>query len=90
MLFAEKQSQPATCRLAALAREPVTDEVKALYPNETLEFGTGYLIPKPFDRRLFVEVSFAVAEAAVKTGVARAKVDLVEYRKSLEKRNQER
>ena len=76
--------------LANLARQPVPDEVKALYPNETLEFGIGYIIPKPFDRRLFVEVSYAVAEAAVKTGVARAKVDLAEYRKALERRNAER
>ena len=76
--------------LANLAQQPVPDDVKALYPNETLEFGTGYIIPKPFDRRLFVEVSFAVAEAAVKSGVARAKVDLAEYRKDLERRNAER
>ena len=73
--------------LANLAQQPVPEEVKALYPNENLEFGTGYIIPKPFDRRLFVEVSFAVAEAAVKTGVARLKVDLAEYRKDLERRN---
>ena len=73
--------------LANLAQKPVPDDVKALYPNETLEFGTGYIIPKPFDRRLFVEVSFAVAEAAVKTGVARAKVDLAAYKKSLVERN---
>ena len=73
--------------LAALAQQPVPEDVKALYPNETLEFGDGYIIPKPFDRRLFVEVSFAVAEAAVKTGVAKLKVDLAEYRKELEARN---
>jgi malate dehydrogenase (oxaloacetate-decarboxylating)(NADP+) len=73
--------------LAALARRPATDDVKALYPDETLEFGTGYLIPKPFDRRLFVEVSYAVAEAAVKTGVARKPVDLAAYRQDLERRN---
>ena len=76
--------------LANLAQQPVPDDVKALYPNETLEFGIGYIIPKPFDRRLFVEVSYAVAEAAVKTGVARAKVDLAAYRKDLERRNAER
>ena len=76
--------------LAALAREPVPDEVKALYPNETLEFGTGYIIPKPFDRRLFTEVSYAVAEAAVKSGVARLEVDLAAYRADLERRNAER
>ena len=73
--------------LAALAQQSVPEDIKALYPNENLEFGDGYIIPKPFDRRLFVEVSFAVAEAAVKTGVARLKVDLAEYRKELEARN---
>lgn len=73
--------------LANLAREEVPEEVKSLYPNEKLEFGTGYIIPKPFDRRLFVEVSYAVAEAAVKTGVARDKVDLSSYRADLERRN---
>jgi len=57
--------------LAMLAREPVPDDVKALYPNETLEFGTGYIIPKPFDRRLRDVVPAAVAEAARRTGVAR-------------------
>ena len=73
--------------LASLARLPVPDDVKALYPDETLEFGTSYIIPKPFDRRLFVEVSFAVAEAAVKSGVARGDVDLAAYRLDLERRN---
>jgi malate dehydrogenase (oxaloacetate-decarboxylating)(NADP+) len=76
--------------LANLARQSVPEDIKALYPNETLEFGTGYIIPKPFDRRLFVEVSYAVAEAAVKSGVARLDVDLAEYRKSLEARNETR
>ena len=76
--------------LAMLARKEVPAEVAAIYPNEKLEFGLGYIIPKPFDRRLFVEVSYAVAEAAVKTGVARRKVDLSAYRAELEKRNAER
>lgn len=76
--------------LAALAQEPVPADVAAIYPNETLEFGTGYIIPKPFDRRLFVEVSYAVAEAAVKSGVARLNVDLAAYRADLERRNAER
>ena len=73
--------------LAMLARQPVPEEVKAIYPDETLEFGDGYIIPKPFDRRLFVEVSYAVAEAAVKTGVAADGIDLEAYRASLEARN---
>ena len=72
--------------LAALARQPVPEDVRALYPGERLEFGTGYIIPKPFDRRLFVDVSCAVAEAAERTGVAGVPIDIAAYRKSLEAR----
>ena len=61
-----------------------------IYADEgELSFGRNYIIPKPFDRRLFVEVSFAVAEAAVKSGAAKA-MDLKVYRRELEKRNVER
>ena len=76
--------------LARLAREPVPDDVKALYPDEELAFGTNYIIPKPFDRRLFTEVSFAVAMAAVKSGVARKPLSPEAYRADLERRNAER
>ena len=58
--------------LAMLAREPVPEAVQALYPNEKLEFGDGYIIPKPFDPRLREKVPAAVAAAARATGVARA------------------
>ena len=73
--------------LAALARKPVPPEVAALYPRERLEFGPGYIIPKPFDRRLFEDVSFAVAQAAVKSGAAPADADLDALRASLAARN---
>lgn len=76
--------------LAKLAREEVPEDVKALYPGENLEFGVDYIIPKPFDRRLFTEVSYAVAEAAVKTSVAGMDVDLGAYRKELSARNEAR
>ena len=76
--------------LAELARQPVTDEVKAIYPGERLEFGDGYIIPKPFDRRLFVEIPAAVAAAAAASGVARAPKDPAAYRAELERRNAER
>jgi malate dehydrogenase (oxaloacetate-decarboxylating)(NADP+) len=61
----------ASHAIAMLAREPVPEYLKALYPNETLEFGVGYMIPKAFDRRLRDIVPAAVAEAARQTGVAR-------------------
>ncbi|MBQ5531366.1 MAG: hypothetical protein IIT98_05130, partial [Kiritimatiellae bacterium] len=73
--------------LAALAREPVPAETAVLYPGEKLVFGDGYIIPKPFDRRLFVEVSHAVAMAAVESGVAREPKGSAEYRRELEERN---
>ncbi len=72
--------------LAALARQPVPEAVRALYPHERLELSTSYIIPKPFDRRLFVEVSHAVASAAVTSGAAPA-ADLDALRTSLETRN---
>ncbi|MEI6218319.1 MAG: malic enzyme-like NAD(P)-binding protein [bacterium] len=75
--------------LAAVARKPVEDEVRQFYPGEELVFGKDYLIPKPFDRRLFVEVSSAVAEAAVASGAAPA-ADLKQYRTTLDNRNRAR
>jgi len=77
----------ASQALAALAREPVPADVQALYPGETLAFGNGYIIPKPFDRRLFAEVSYAVAVAAVKSGAAPAGTDLAALKASLAARN---
>ena len=72
--------------LSAVAREPIPEDVRRLYTSENLEFGPAYIIPKPFDRRLFVEVSFAVAQAAVQSGAA-SDFDLSAYRRSLEQRN---
>ncbi len=74
--------------LAALAREPVPADIQAIYEHEgTLEFSNGYVIPKPFDRRLLVEVPFAVAEAAVQDGVASPDFALDTYRASLSARS---
>ena len=56
--------------LAEAARRPAGESTRKLYSSEVLEFGSGYIIPKPFDRDIFVSVSAAVAEAAVAGGVA--------------------
>lgn len=61
----------ATRALSSLAKEPVPDSVKYAYGGKDLSFGPEYIIPKPFDKRVFLWESLAVAEAAVKTGVAR-------------------
>ncbi len=73
--------------LAGLARAPAPTDVRELYSSERLAFGDGYIIPKPFDRRLFVEVSHAVAKAAVESGAAPSAIDLEGLRESLETRN---
>ena len=58
--------------LRALAHEPVLPEILDAYRQEGhLEFGPGYIIPKPFDPRLMDFVPPAVAQAAVDSGVAR-------------------
>jgi malate dehydrogenase (oxaloacetate-decarboxylating)(NADP+) len=72
--------------LAALAREgTVPDEVLRAYPGETFEFGRNYIIPKPFDPRVLIWESCAVAKAAMETGVARIQIDIDEYRERLER-----
>jgi len=75
--------------LARVAREPVAEHVKRCYPDEELVFGKSYVIPKPFDRRLFVEVSYCVAEAAFRSGAV-SSADLGAYRRKLEGRNKTR
>jgi malate dehydrogenase (oxaloacetate-decarboxylating)(NADP+) len=62
----------AALALRDLAREPVPEEVRQAYSGEQLEFGKGYILPKPTDHRLLSDVPSAVAMAAIKTGVAAA------------------
>ncbi|MBI1301469.1 MAG: NADP-dependent malic enzyme [Alphaproteobacteria bacterium] len=56
--------------IAELARKEATAEVASVYSDEELTFGRDYLIPKPFDPRLIVDLPIAVAKAAMKSGVA--------------------
>ena len=70
--------------IAGLARKEVTPEVAAIYPGETMEFGPDYMIPKPFDPRLGVELPAAVAKAAIDSGVATRPIkDFDAYRQKL-------
>jgi malate dehydrogenase (oxaloacetate-decarboxylating)(NADP+) len=72
--------------LADLAKEPMPETVVRAYGGERFEFGREYLIPKPFDPRVLYWVSVAVAEAAMKSGVARKQIDLDEYRERLRRK----
>ncbi|MFA7084538.1 MAG: malic enzyme-like NAD(P)-binding protein [Arcobacteraceae bacterium] len=65
-----EMKKAAAYAIANLAKKEVTAEVKALF-GENIEFGREYIIPKPFDKRLMVDVSSAVAFAAIETGVAK-------------------
>jgi len=69
--------------IAALARKEAGDLASA-YGGEPPTFGPDYLIPRPFDPRLLVELSGAVAQAAMDSGVAtRPIVDMDAYREKL-------
>jgi len=73
--------------LAELAREPVPEEVAAAYGGRSHSFGRDYIIPAPFDPRLMEVVASAVAEAAVRSGVAQKPIASMEaYRQELRAR----
>ena len=68
--------------IAKLAKEPITDEIREIFGE--LEFGKEYIIPTPFDKRLMVEVSSAVAKSAFESGLTRVKnYNHKEYKESL-------
>ena len=71
----EEMKLAAAKALAALAKEPVPKKVLEAYNLEKLEFGKDYIIPKPFDPRLNEFESYAVAKAAVDSGVARVPIE---------------
>ncbi|MDD5052886.1 MAG: malate dehydrogenase [Sulfuricurvum sp.] len=76
----------ASYALATLTRQEIPHYLNELYGKD-LFFGKEYIIPKPFDKRLIVEVSASVAEAAVKSGVARMEsFDVEVYKRQLAQR----
>jgi malate dehydrogenase (oxaloacetate-decarboxylating)(NADP+) len=71
--------------IARLARAEVSDVATTAYGGETPQFGPEYLIPRPFDPRLIMEIAPAVAKAAMESKVAtRPITDWAAYRASLE------
>jgi malate dehydrogenase (oxaloacetate-decarboxylating)(NADP+) len=70
--------------LSRLARSGTSDVVASAYHGESLTFGPDYLIPKPFDQRLILEIAPAVAQAAMDSGVAERPIeDMKAYRQKL-------
>ena len=76
----------ASMALAELAKEEVPDSVLRAYAADRFTFGREYLIPKPFDHRVLLNVPVAVARAAAETGVAQEPIaDYDAYRRRLER-----
>ena len=71
----EEMKVAAVRAIASLARERVPDEVVAAMGGERPTFGREYIIPSTFDPRLISVIPLAVAKAAMKTGVARKKIE---------------
>ena len=81
----EEMKRAASQALAALAKMDVPDSVSKAYGGQSFRFGREYLIPKPFDPRVLLWVAPAVAEAAMRSGVAREPItDMGAYLRRLE------
>ena len=83
----EEMKVAAAHAIANLAKEDVPDEVVAAMGGERPHYGKDYIIPSTFDPRLISVIPAAVAKAAIKTGVARIKIDNFEiYKDQLKQR----
>ncbi len=71
----EEMKMAAVKALADLAKTPVPDIVTLAYGEKSMVFGPRYIIPKPLDPRLISTISPAVAKAAIRSGVARYRIE---------------
>ena len=83
----EEMKVAAANAIANLARQDVPDEVVAAMGGERPKYGKDYIIPSTFDPRLISIIPTAVAKAAIKTGVARKKIENFDiYQEQLKQR----
>jgi len=83
----EEMKVAAANAIAKLAREDVPDEVVAAMGGERPHYGKEYIIPSTFDPRLISIIPVAVAKAAIKTSVARKKIENFDiYQEQLKQR----
>ena len=83
----EEMKVAAANAIALLARENVPDEVVSAYGGDRPRYGKDYIIPSTFDPRLISVIPAAVAQAAMKSGVARKSItDLEVYKDQLTNR----
>jgi len=81
----EEMKVAASIALAKLAKLGAGPEIAKKHNRSELVYGKEYIVPSPFDPRVLVWESYAVAKAAIETGVARINLDLKEYKSKLEK-----
>ena len=81
----EEMKVAASIALAKLAKLGAGPEIAKKHNRNELVYGKEYIVPSPFDPRVLVWESYAVAKAAMETGVARINLDLNEYKSRLEK-----
>jgi malate dehydrogenase (oxaloacetate-decarboxylating)(NADP+) len=82
----EEMKLAAVEAIAVLARVEASEVVAAAYGGSAPVFGPDYIIPKPFDPRLILQIAPAVALAAMQSGVARRPIaDFAAYRTELER-----
>jgi malate dehydrogenase (oxaloacetate-decarboxylating)(NADP+) len=82
----EEMKVAAVEAIAELARAEASEVVAAAYGGTAPVFGPDYIIPKPFDPRLILQVAPAVARAAMASGVARRPIaDFAAYARDLER-----
>jgi len=83
----EEMKIAAVNAIASLARKRVPDEVVAAMGGDRPTYGKDYIIPSTFDPRLISIIPVAVAKAAIKSGVARKKIENFEiYSEQLKQR----
>ncbi len=75
----EEMKISAANAIAKLARERVPDEVAAAMGGDRPKYGKDYIIPSTFDPRLISVIPVAVAKAAIKSGVARKKIENLNF-----------
>ncbi len=79
----DEMKRAAAYAIAQLAHEPA---LESLGGDATATFGSGYLIPSPFDQRLILRIAPAVAQAAMDSGVSRRPIeDMRAYQDSLKR-----
>jgi malate dehydrogenase (oxaloacetate-decarboxylating)(NADP+) len=86
----EEMKVAAAYSLAKLAKMGADEKVAKAYGKKHFDFGPEYIVPSPFDPRVLVLEWVAVSEAAMHTGASRIRIDINEYRESLERKVEEK